>query len=80
MSTYLLIGTAMGAIVGFLHMLDVFWTRLDRPGLAYNKTAWQGIWTWFLWALFGAYILTFWILGAVLLGVSKLMNGTRETP
>ncbi|UWQ27827.1 hypothetical protein [Leisingera sp. M523] len=70
----------MGAIVGFLHMLDVFRARLDRPGLAYNKTVWQGIWTWFLWTLFGAYVLTFWILGAVLLGVSKLMNGTRETP
>ncbi|MEW2915338.1 hypothetical protein [Leisingera sp. JC11] len=80
MSTYLLVGTAMGAIVGFLHMLNILQARLGRPGLAPFKTVWQGIWTWILWTLFGAYVLTFWILGAVLLGVSKLMNGPRETP
>ncbi len=80
MSTYLLIGTAMGAIVGFLHMLSIFRARLGRHGLAPFKTVWQGIWTWFLWTLLGAYVLTFWILGAVLLGASKLLNRRQETP
>ena len=80
MNAYLWIGTTIGAIVGFLHMLIIFQTRLGRAGLAPLKTVWQGIWTWILWTLFGAYILAFWILGAVLLGVSKLMNRTRETP
>ena len=77
MIEFLWTGTAAGAAIGLLHMLYTLATRLGRPGLNPLKTVWQGLWTWALWTLFGAYVLAFWILGAICLGLSKLLHGRR---
>ena len=77
MIDFLWAGTVVGAVVGFLHMLYTFATRLRRPGLDPLKTFWHGIWTWVLWTLFGAYVLAFWIVGVVCLGASRLLNLKR---
>lgn len=73
MSTYLLAGTAIGAVIGFLHMLCLFAARFGRTGLTPLKTLWHGVWIWALWTVFGAYVLSFWILGLLCLGLSRLM-------
>ena len=78
MGTYLLAGTAIGAIVGFFHMLYIFSARFGRPGLNPYKTLWQGVWTWGLWTLFGAYVLTFWIFGLLCMGISKVLHRHRD--
>ncbi len=77
MSDFLWVGTVLGAVLGLLHMLHTFATRLGRPGLSPVKTLWQGSWTWALWTLFGAYVLAFWLLGLVCLGVSRVLHHTR---
>ena len=77
MSEFLLAGTVLGAAVGFVHMLYILSRRLGRPGLSMPKTLWHGIFTWCLWALFGAYVLAFWILGLVCLGMSRLLRRMR---
>jgi hypothetical protein len=78
MSVVLWIGVALGAVIGLFQMLYIFVTRLGRPGLSTAKTLWQGVWTWALWTLFGAYVLAFWMLGAGLLGVSRLLGHRRH--
>ena len=76
---FLWTGTIAGAVVGLFHMLFTFSTRLGQPGLSPLKTLWQGVWTWVLWTLFGAYVLAFWILGAVCLGVARLRLAKRAS-
>jgi len=77
MSEFLWVGMTLGAVIGLLHMLHTFATRLGRSGLSSVKTLWQGIWTWALWTLFGAYLLVFWILGLVSLGISRVVHHAR---
>lgn len=77
MSGFFWIGACLGAVIGLLHMLHVLATRLGQPGLSIAKTLWQVAWIWALWTLFGAYVLAFWILGALLLGVSRLLGNER---
>lgn len=79
MDGFLWIGTSLGAIIGLFHMVYVFSTRLGRPGLSTPKTLIHGAATWALWTVFGAYVLAFWILGAVVLGVSHLLPAKRAT-
>ena len=78
MSWFLWIGAWVGAVIGLIHTLHVLATRLGQPGLPMAKTLWQGAWTWALWSLFGAYVLAFWIVGALLLGCSRLLGRGRE--
>ena len=79
MVEFLWTGTIVGAVFGLLHMLFTLSTRLGQPGLNPLKTVWQGIWTVVLWTLFGAYVLAFWILGAVCLGAARLLRGKRAS-
>jgi hypothetical protein len=77
MMEFLWTGVVVGAVMGLLHMLHTFASRLGRPGLGSLKTFWQGVWTWGLWTVFGAYVLTFWILGLICLGAARLLNAKR---
>lgn len=77
MTEFLWTGTVVGAVIGLLHMLHTFATQLGRPGLHPLKTLWQGVWTWGVWTLFGAYVLAFWIVGLICLGLSRLLNVKR---
>lgn len=74
MSEFLALGALIGALIGLLHMLHTMMARLGQPGLDPLKTCWQGLWTWGLWTLFGAYVLAFWVLGAICLAASRLLS------
>lgn len=74
MSFFFWVGTALGTVVGFLHMLQVLLVRWGRPGLNSYKTLWQALWTFVLWAAFGAYVLAFWLLGALCLVAARLLK------
>lgn len=77
MNTFLLAGTVLGAFIGFCHMLIVLAARLGRPEFGTSKTVWQGIWTWGLWTLFGAYVLAFWLIGLICMGLARLLSRKR---
>lgn len=66
MSEFIWYGTVLGAILGAFHFLHILFSRLGQPGTNLIGTLWQGLWTWALWTLFGAYVLAFWLLGLVL--------------
>lgn len=69
------IGTALGAVVGVFHGLWVF--RRQAADAELGRAIYFALWTWVLWAVFGAYVLVFWILGASGLIVRRLAKGTE---
>ena len=80
MSYFIWIGTLMGAAVGFLHFLQTLAARFGKPGTSPIGTLWQALWIWALWALFGAYVLFFWLIALILysiFGRSKEKANTR---
>ncbi|MEM7172701.1 MAG: hypothetical protein AAF530_21230 [Pseudomonadota bacterium] len=80
MTEFLWVGATIGTAIGFLHMLRTILTRWSQPGLTPLKTVWQAIWIWALWILFGAYVLAFWIMGAVCWGLWSMLTIKRGLP
>jgi hypothetical protein len=58
-SAFLWAGSALGIVVGVLHGIDLWRRHGGAKGL------YCALWALALWTLFGAYVLAFWILGAV---------------
>ena len=80
MGEFIWYGTLLGAALGGLHFIQFLVSRLGKPGTSLAGTVWHGLWNWVLWAVFGAYILLFWVLGAVLyllFGRSAAKRATR---
>lgn len=63
-------GTLLAAILGMAHAVYVFTVVASHCGTAsaprYAAGLYAGVWTLFLWLLFGTYLLLFWLLGAAL--------------
>src|SRR5262249_48761620 len=75
MSSFLWIGTGLGAFFGLLHG-----TYLYRQHIALRSPAtglYYGLWAFILWTLFGAYVLVFWILGLIAYPIVRLAPGGR---
>ena len=70
-------GTMLGAGLGLAHALYFIATRLGRPGTRAAGVLWHGLWIWGLWALFGAYVLFFWLLGLVSYVAVRATGGGR---
>jgi len=79
MVEFLWIGSVLGAVVGVLHGIYLYRqqsasapandpTRNRAVGLYY------GLWAFVLWTLFGAYVLAFWILGAIAWPIKRLVS------
>jgi len=75
---FLWIGAALGAIVGVCHGLWVFRRQAAEGG--FGGAVYFALWTLVLWIVFGAYVLAFWILGALGLAVSRRATGTEPQP
>jgi len=76
---FLWIGSALGAVVGVLH--GVYLYRQQSAGAPANSPTgkrvsglYYGLWAFVLWTLFGAYVLAFWILGAVAWPLERLVS------
>lgn len=78
MDTFLLIGAALGAAIGLLHAPLVFRNRLRDGGASTLKAVYFGVCCFVLWALFGPYLLFFWIVGALLLTLARLRRPGGE--
>ena len=70
MAMFIWIGTAIGFVVGTFHARSIFRQRLAQ-GVGMPKAIYFAVWTLFLWSLFGAYVLAFWLLGAAGIAVSR---------
>src|SRR5262245_14638319 len=78
MGTFLWIGSALGAAVGLVHGVYLYRQQVGRAPASDptgNKAAglYYGLWAVLLWTIFGAYVLAFWILGAVAWPVAQLI-------
>ncbi len=74
MSEYLWAGTVLGTVFGAIHAVQAYRQRVADEGASSGRAAYFALWTITLWTLFGAYLLTFWIIGAVGLVISRLRN------
>ena len=70
MSTFLWIGTGLGAFFGFLHGAYLYRQQIAVRGRLTGL--YYGIWAFALWTLFGAYVLVFWILGFIGYSIVRL--------
>ena len=93
MSTLLMIGTAVGAIVGLVHAGYVYYhrTREDPKRLAEHpvrvraNAAYFALWTLVLWTAFGSYVFNLWLISVVIYtayhGIKRLpIPGFKKAP
>ena len=83
MTAFLWAGGALGAILGLIHGFYLFRRQAARNAHrgAIRGTAvglYYGVWAFALWALFGAYVLGFWILGCAGYAISRLRPARRR--
>ena len=82
MDNFLLIGTALGALLGLLHGVYLFRriaARRPTGGIPNGKTQglYYALWAFVLWILFGSYVLAFWILGLLAYPIVRLVQRHR---
>ncbi len=82
MGNFLLIGTALGALLGLLHGVYLFRriaARRPTGGIPSGKTQglYYALWAFVLWILFGSYVLAFWILGLLAYPIVRLVQRHR---
>jgi hypothetical protein len=72
MSGFLWAGGMFGALFGLIHAVQIYRQRMTDERASPVRAAYFALWAVGLWTLFGAYLLAFWIIGAVGLAVSRL--------
>ena len=77
MDTLLVIGTVLGAAIGFAHAAYL-WRSAAREGDAGVLTLYRGAWAIALWTLFGSYVLLLWLIGAIASGFSPRRAGNVD--
>ena len=69
MITLLLIGSGLGALVGFFHAWQVYTGRMkiglavarNRAWAVRRRALYAAVWTWVLWTAFGSYLFILWL-------------------
>ena len=77
MSSFLWLGTMIGAAIGVVHAFHLYQQRQEVGGAGAGEAAWFALWAFAIWTLFGAYVLTFWALGAAGMAVWRLAGTGR---
>ena len=77
MEQFLYWGTVLGVVFGTLHAPLVYRSRIADEGASPARAAYFAAWALMLWALFGAYLLAFWLIGATGIAVSRLKRGAE---
>lgn len=85
MSTLLLFGTAVGAVLGVFHAWGVYAQRLRevtargaRPSAGLRlRAAYSATWTGLLWTAFGSYVLLLWLVAVPIWALTRM---TIRTP
>ena len=82
MTSFLLIGSSVGAVIGFLHACYVYRYQvkerpkalLERPVTTRVGAAYYALWTFFLWVVFGSYVLFLWLLSVIAYAIYKAIR------
>ena len=77
MGDFLWAGAVLGALFGVIHAAQAYRQRVADEGASPGRAAWFALWAVALWTLFGAYLLAFWIIGAVGLAISRLRRSAE---
>lgn len=87
MSTFLMVGTVVGFIIGLFHACYVYTQRTKEDPIALSKSpakiragaAYFALWTLILWTAFGAYVFNLWLLSVVVYGIYRGIKRLSET-
>jgi hypothetical protein len=79
MAEFLWIGSALGIVVGIFHGIYLYRQQTARAPVSDptgNRAIglYYGLWAVVLWTIFGAYVLAFWILGAIAWSIVWLIS------
>lgn len=82
MTSFLLIGSSVGAVIGFLHACYLYRYQvgdrpkalLDSPVATRVGAAYHALWTFFLWVVFGPYVLFLWLLSVIAYAIYKAIR------
>jgi hypothetical protein len=86
MTSALIVGSSVGAIIGLLHAWTVYTQRISafpdkgavRPVAVRANAAYFALWTFFLWVLFGSYVFYLWVISVAIYtiysAVRRLLN------
>lgn len=72
MQEFLWAGTFLGAVIGLIHAIHIFGQKMTDRDTSLTGAVYFALWTFALWTLFGAYLLAFWVIGAVGLAFSRM--------
>lgn len=80
MDRFLVIGSAVGAVLGLLHGSYLYRQQAARAlasGSPGGKATglYYGLWTFALWTLFGSYVLALWIVASIAYAIARLVAG-----
>lgn len=79
MTTALMIGSAVGAVIGLFHAYHVYSRRLsESPGRLIEHSVrtrasagYYALWTFVLWVIFGSYVFFLWLISVVVYAVDR---------
>ena len=79
MAECLWLGSALGAVLGLSHGVYLYRqmaarTPKGRDASGKARALYYALWTFVLWTVFGAYALTFWLLGVLAYPVVRLIR------
>ncbi len=86
MSTALMIGTFVGAVIGLFHACYVYRQEVgefpaalaDRPVATRAGAGYTAIWTFLLWVVFGAYVIFLWLISVIAYAIYKAVQLSRS--
>lgn len=75
MMSVLWVGTAVGAVLGLLHAGYVY-RNLAMPdgSVARVRAGYYALFTFFLWLLFGTYVLVLWVVAVIAYAIARLFQ------
>ena len=82
MSTLLMIGSAVGVIIGLIHGCYVYFQRTkedpiklaEHPVRVRANAVYFALWTLVLWAAFGSYVFNLWLISVVFYSAYKVIK------
>ena len=87
MTDFLLIGSALGALIGFFHAWRIYAGQVET-GLAIEgngasrvrlRAFYSALWTWALWTIFGSYLFALWLISIVIYVPFKMLKPARSS-
>lgn len=66
-------GSVVGALIGLVHAIYIYRRRIAGSNASWRTATYRGLWTFFLWTLFGSYLLVLWVVAVIVFSVNKMV-------